>query len=160
MPVLQARGLELSAAVGLGAIVGPSQVGARVVEMLAGRNYRPIWTMVASTILVTAGISMLLSDFPGYAAAIAIYGAGKGIGSIARGTLPLALFGPSRYPALMGRLAQPILMSMALSPFVGAISFDVGAPYFFGFNFIGIINVLLVGLLWTLTGQTPIQSEL
>ena len=157
LPVLQARGLELSAAVGLGALVGPSQVGARVVEMLAGRHYRPIWTMVASTILVTAGISMLLSDFPDYAVAIALYGAGNGIGSIARGTLPLALFGPSRYPALMGRLAQPILMSMAVSPFVGAIAFQHGGPnlLLWLLMFIGIINVLFVGLLWTLTGRRP-----
>ena len=124
LPILQARGLELSAAVGLGALVGPSQVAARVVEMLGGRYYHPVWTMVASTILVAAGIGMLLSDFPTYSAAISLYGAGNGIGSVARGTLPLALFGPSRYPALIGRLAQPILMSMAVSPFVGAIAFQ------------------------------------
>jgi hypothetical protein len=157
LPVLQARGLELSVAVGLGAILGPSQVGARVVEMLAGRHYQPIWTMVASTILVAAGILMLLSDFPAYAAAIAIYGAGNGIGSIARGTLPLALFGPLRYPALMGRLAQPILISMAVSPFVGAIAFQHGGPdlLLWLLMFIGIINVLLVGLLWTLSGRRP-----
>jgi MFS family permease len=153
LPVLQARGLELSAAVGLGAIVGPSQVAARVVEMLGGRYYHPVWTMVASTILVTAGIGMLLSDFPSYSAAIALYGAGNGIGSVARGTLPLALFGPSRYPALMGRLARPILMSMAVSPFVGAIAFQLGGPnLLLGLvTIIGIMNVLLVSLLWTLS---------
>jgi MFS family permease len=157
LPVLQARGLELSAAVGLGAIVGPSQVAARVVEMLGGRYYHPVWTMVASTILVAAGIGMLLSDFPSYSAAIALYGAGNGIGSVARGTLPLALFGPSRYPALMGRLAQPILMSMAVSPFVGAIAFQLGGPnLLLGLvTIIGVINVLLVSLLWTLSGRWP-----
>jgi MFS family permease len=155
LPVLQARGLELSAAVGVGAIVGPSQVTARVVEMLGGRYYHPVWTMVASTILVAVGIGMLLSDFPSYSAAIALYGAGNGVGSIARGTLPLALFGPSRYPALMGRLAQPILMSMAVSPFMGAIAFQLGGPnLLLGLvTLIGVINVLLVGLLWTLTGR-------
>jgi MFS family permease len=155
LPVLQARGLELSAAVGLGAIVGPSQVAARVVEMLGGRYYHPVWTMVASTILVAAGIGMLLSDFPSYSAAIALYGAGNGIGSVARGTLPLALFGPSRYPALMGRLARPILMSMAVSPFVGAIAFQLGGPnLLLGLvTIIGIMNVLLVSLLWTLSGR-------
>jgi hypothetical protein len=157
LPVLQARGLELSAAVGLGAIVGPSQVAARVVEMLGGRYYHPVWTMVASTILVAAGIGMLLSDFPSYSAAIALYGAGNGIGSVARGTLPLALFGPSRYPALMGRLARPILMSMAVSPFVGAIAFHLGGPnLLLGLvTIIGVINVLLVSLLWTLSGRWP-----
>jgi hypothetical protein len=155
LPVLQARGLELSAAVGLGAIVGPSQVAARIVEMVGGRYYHPVWTMVASTILVAAGIGMLLSDFPSYSAAIALYGAGNGIGSVARGTLPLALFGPSRYPALMGRLARPILMSMAVSPFVGAIAFQLGGPnLLLGLvTIIGIMNVLLVSLLWTLSGR-------
>jgi hypothetical protein len=152
LPVLQARGLELSAAVGLGTIVGPSQVGARVVEMLAGRHYHPVWTMVASTVLVAVGIGMLYLDFPAYSAAIALYGAGNGIGSVARGTLPLALFGPSRYPALMGRLARPILMSMAASPFVGAIAFQVGgANLILGLlALVGALNVLLVGLLWML----------
>jgi MFS family permease len=152
LPVLQARGLELSAAVGLGTIVGPSQVGARVVEMLAGRHYHPVWTMVASTVLVAVGIGILYSDFPAYSAAIALYGAGNGIGSVARGTLPLALFGPSRYPALMGRLARPILMSMAASPFVGAIAFQVGgANLILGLlALVGALNVLLVGLLWML----------
>ena len=142
LPILQARGLELSAAVGLGALVGPSQVA---------------WTMVASTILVAAGIGMLLSDFPTYSAAISLYGAGNGIGSVARGTLPLALFGPSRYPALIGRLAQPILMSMAVSPFAGAIVFQLGGPsLLLGLlTLIGVINVLLVGLLWTLSGRGP-----
>ena len=155
LAVFQARGLQLSAAVGLGAIVGPSQVAARVVEMMAGRHYHPVWTMVGSTVLVAVGIGMLFLDFPAYSAAVALYGAGNGIGSIARGTLPLALFGPSRYPALMGRLAQPILISMAVSPFVGAIAFQHGGPslLLWLLTLIGIINVLLVGLLWTLKSR-------
>jgi hypothetical protein len=153
LPLLQARGLELSVAVGLGAMVGPSQVGARVFEMVAGRYYQPIWTMLASAVLVALGIGLLFLDFPAYPIAIVLYGAGNGIGSIARGTLPLALFGPSRYPVQMGRLALPILMSMALSPLVGAIAFEAG-----GANLtLGILaliagaNELLVGMLWTLS---------
>ncbi len=56
---LQARGLELAAAVALGALVGPSQVGARVVEMAFGRHYHSIWTMVASVTLVAGGVILL-----------------------------------------------------------------------------------------------------
>jgi MFS family permease len=162
LPLLQARGLELSAAVGLGAIVGPSQVGARVVEMLAGRHYHPIWTMVGSAALVAIGTGLLFADFPVYSVAIVLYGAGNGIGSVARGTLPLVLFGSSRYPILMGRLALPILMSMALSPFLGAIAFQVGgANSTLGLiAFLGAANVLLVGLLWTLSRRRPTQVEI
>src|SRR4029077_6566296 len=53
-----------------------------------------------------------------FAAAVVLYASGNGIGTIARGTLPLALFGPARYPALMGRIARPIMFAMALSPFL------------------------------------------
>ncbi|MDF2810737.1 MAG: transporter [Microvirga sp.] len=61
---LQARGLELGAAVALGALVGPSQVGARVVEMAFGRHYHPIWTMVGSVTLVATGVILLIVGFP------------------------------------------------------------------------------------------------
>jgi MFS family permease len=153
LPLLEARGLKLPVAVGLGAIIGPSQVGARVVEMFAGRHYHPIWTMIGSAVLVAVGTGLLFADFPiYYAAAIVLYGAGNGLGSIARGTLPLALFGALRYPALMGRLALPILMSMALSPLLAAIVFDdKGADLTLGLiALLAAANVLLVGLLWEL----------
>jgi len=122
--LLQARGVTLAAAVAFGAIVGPSQVGARVVEMLAGSRYHPIWTMIASTVLVAVGTWLLYLDVPIYAAAIVLYGAGNGIGSIARGTLPLALFGAQRYPVLMGRLALPLLIAMSIAPLIGALIFN------------------------------------
>ncbi len=126
LPLLQARGLDLSMSVGIGMIVGPSQVGARFVEMLAGRRYSPIWTMVASVVLVAVAATMLLASFPLVAITIALYGAGNGIGSIARGTVPLALFGAERFPILMGRLALPLMIAMAVSPFIGGLAFQYG----------------------------------
>ncbi len=126
--VLQARGLELAAAVALGALVGPSQVGARVVEKLLGGRHHPIWTMTASTVLVAAGLGLLWAGFPILAACLVPYGAGVGINSIARGTLPLALFGAEGYAALMGRLAAPMLVAGALAPSAGAFLLErVGA---------------------------------
>ena len=126
LPLLQARGLDLSMAVGVGMIVGPSQVGARLVEILAGRRYSPIWTMAASVVLIAVAAAMLLAGFPLVAITITLYGAGNGIGSIARGTVPLALFGPERFPALMGRLALPLMIAMAVSPFIGGLAFERG----------------------------------
>jgi hypothetical protein len=162
LPLLQARGLELPAAVALGAIVGPSQVGARVIEMLAGRHYRPIWTMIASTVLVALGTGLLYSGFPIYAVAIFLYGAGNGVGSVARGTLPLWLFGAARYPALMGRLALPILMAMALSPFLGAIALQSEGPdlTLALLAALAAANVALAGLLWGLSRTRQPTSAL
>lgn len=147
---LQARGLELAGAVALGALVGPSQVGARVVEMAFGRHYHPIWTMVASVALVAAGVILLVSGFPILALALVLYGAGNGIGSIAKGTLPLALFGPFGYASLMGKLAMPSLLAQALSPSIGAVLIEWnGADAALGLlTGLACLNLGLVGLLW------------
>jgi predicted MFS family arabinose efflux permease len=155
LPLLQARGIDLATAVAIGTLVGPSQVGARVVEMIGGRHYHPIWTMMSSAVLVTIGTALLLAGWTGYAFAVLLYGAGNGIGSVARGTLPLALFGPARYPVLMGRLALPILVSMALSPLAGAVVLQRGGPDLTLALLTGIAaaNVLLVGALWMVSRE-------
>lgn len=126
LTLLQARGLDLALAVGLGTLVGPSQVGARVVEMLAGRHYHPAWTMIASAALVAVGAVMLFVGFPILGLAIVFYGAGNGIGTVARGAVPLTVFGPDRFPVLMGRLALPILIAMAVSPYLAGVAFQKG----------------------------------
>ena len=77
--------------------------------------------MVASCVLMLAGLLLLLTAFPLLTVAIVMYGAGYGISWIARGTLPLALFGPERYPILIGRLAFPSLIVQALAPAGGAL---------------------------------------
>jgi MFS family permease len=119
LTVLQANGLSLAAAVGLGALVGPSQVAARAVEMAIARYHHPIWTKVASTLLVATGLAALWTEAPIIPLALALYGAGIGLESIARGTLPLAVFGPERYPVIMGRIAMPSLIAQAAAPTIG-----------------------------------------
>jgi predicted MFS family arabinose efflux permease len=149
LPLLTARGFAMSAAVAFGAIVGPAQVGARVVELLIGNRYDPVWTIVASAVLVAVAALMLFSSFSIVALAIVLYGAGNGVGSVARGTVPLALFGAQRYPVLMGRLAFPLLLAMALSPYLGALAFQRGGA---GMTLalltaIALLNVLLAAVL-------------
>lgn len=127
--ILQAvRGLDLATAVAFGAVVGPSQVGARVVEMVFADRYHPVWTMVTSVVLVAAGLALLAFGFPATAVALVVYGGGNGLNSIARGSLPLALFGPNRYPVWMGRLATPTLVAGALSPSLGGAVIDLLGP--------------------------------
>ena len=115
LSILQGRDVTLGAGVALGALIGPAQVGARAVEMLIGRYHHPIWTLVASTVLVAAGLGLLWAGLPIMAVALALYGAGIGIESIARGTLPLALFGATGYATVIGRLAMPSLLAQAAS---------------------------------------------
>jgi MFS family permease len=124
LTILQAREIALAAAVALGAIVGPSQVGARAIEMLISRYHHPIWTKFASTVFVAIGVGLLWIGFPVIAAALIFYGAGIGIESIARGTLPLAIFGEDRYASIMGRIAMPSLIMQAAAPSLGALLID------------------------------------
>lgn len=121
LTVLQRGGMTLAAAVALGAVVGPAQVGARAIEMLVARYHHPIWTKCASVTFVAIGVSALWAGLPYIPVALAFYGAGIGLESIARGTLPLALFGPSGYAKLMGRLAMPSLIAQAAAPSVAAL---------------------------------------
>lgn len=124
LTMLQARDISLAAAVALGAMVGPSQVAARAIEMAIGRYHHPVWTMLGSALLVAFGLAVLWSGLPWLGLGLVLYGAGIGIESIARGTVPLALFGAEGYAALMGRLALPSLVAQALSLWSAAFLLD------------------------------------
>jgi hypothetical protein len=149
---LQARGVDFATAVSLGTIFGPAQVGARVVESLFGKRYHPIWTMIASCALMAAGLLLLFGAVPALILVILLYGAGYGISWIGRGTLPLALFGPVRFPRLMGKLAFPSLIVQALAPSAGALLLEAkGVNAIIGaLTLFALINLTLIGLLWWL----------
>jgi predicted MFS family arabinose efflux permease len=126
LTILQSRGVGLAAAVGLGALVGPSQVGARTIEFFIARYHHPIWTKLVSTMLVVIGVAALWVSFPILALPLVFYGAGIGLESIARGTLPLVLFPGLEYAVTMGRLAMPSLIAQAAAPSIGAFLFSTG----------------------------------
>ena len=147
---LQARGVDFAVAVSFGTLFGPAQVGARVVERLLGSRYHPIWTMIGSCTLMAVGLLLLVGHFPLLLLVILFYGAGYGISWIGRGTLPLALFGPQRFPRLMGKLAFPSLIVQALAPSAGALAIEAsGADATIGvLTVLALINVVLIGVLW------------
>ena len=159
--LLLASGLDLSKAVALGMLIGPSAVGARLVEALVGSRYHPIWTMVAAAMLVCCGTLLFLVGPVAFGAAIVIYAAGNGIGSIAKGTLPLALFGPTRYPALAGKIGLPVLFAMSLAPYAGALALEVGGAAATLSLLLGLAatNVALVGILFGLTRSRRSESS-
>ena len=121
---LQMRGLDLAAAVALGALFGPAQVAARIVEMTFGNRYHPIWTLAAAKGLIGLAVVLLLAGISPVGFAVIAYGAGNGIWSIVRGTMPLALFGPPGYATLIGRFALFGLLAQAMAPSVAAVVLD------------------------------------
>jgi MFS family permease len=129
--VLELAGASPAAAVAAGALIGPAQVGARVIEFSLLRGVHPLW--IGRTALLTHPVAaaLLLLGGGGYAAAFAVvYGAGNGILTIVKGTLPLALFGPHGYGRRQGLINAPGRVVQALSPLVFGLiveGFGVGA---------------------------------
>lgn len=150
LTILQGRGLTTAETVWLGALLGPAQVAARLFGMASGARHHPIRTMAAATGLGAVGLILLASGLPIIGAAIVLYGAGNGIFSIARGALPLTLFGPGRYAPVMGRLARPFLLAQAMAPTVGALLITtIGQENTLAFAAaLAVADAALAGLLW------------
>lgn len=121
LTVLQQRGVPLDTAVALGAIVGPCQVGARLLDLMFGRRIHPVWETLIASVFVVVGLGLLMQGYGAVWIGLVLYGGGIGLRSIVRGTLPLALFGSGGYASLMGRLAFPMLAAQAAAPSAGAI---------------------------------------
>lgn len=78
---------------------------------------------------MATGLAALWLEAPIIPLGLALYGAGIGLESIARGTLPLAVFGPARYPVIMGRIAMPSLIAQAAAPSIGAALIETGGVH-------------------------------
>lgn len=149
LALLQTRDLSVAEAVAIGALIGPAQVAGRIVEMAGRGRHHPIWSLCCAVALVAAGLSFLWFGIAP-AAALVLYGAGNGVFSIARGTLPLAMVGPDRYAPLMGRLARPALVAQAISPLAGALVLEHAGPTsaWSAIAILAVSNVALVSVLW------------
>lgn len=124
----EAGGLSESEAIAVGTLLGPAQVFTRLIERVVGSRLHPIWILTLAILMMTVGLCLMAMGAGLAVVAVVSYGAGAGIWSIARGTLPLALFGSNGYAARMGRLAMPMLVCQAVAPSIGAFLIErVGA---------------------------------
>lgn len=106
-----------------GAVIGPFKTVGRFFEMLVSTRMYPLVTYALSLGLMLAGFAILLSvgfTLPGVMLAAAVYGMGDGIKTIARGTLPLALFGRRGYGARLGWISFVQMGVNASAPFAFA----------------------------------------
>lgn len=131
LTLLQGLGLSAAVAVGIGAVVGPSQVAGRFVEMLFGASLSPVTTAWVSAVLMPIGFLLLMTGHTtamlAGLSAIA-YGVSMGLGSIVRGTVPLQLFGPVGYGAMLGKLSAPGLAVKAAAPLAFALLLERAGP--------------------------------
>ena len=116
--MLQAAGATTALAIAAAALIGPSQVAARLLEYALVRRIQPITTARIAALGHPLGVLALLAG-GGIAAPVfaVLHGMGNGVMTIVKGTLPLAVFGPAGYGARQGLLTAPSRFLQALAPF-------------------------------------------
>ena len=123
--LLQASGVGLAAAVAMGALVGPAQVAGRLLEFGVLRRLHPLLSARLAALAHPVGAAaLLLAGAPLAPLFAVLHGAGNGILTIAKGTLPLALFGPAGYGQRQGLLMVPSRFAQALAPVLFGLCLD------------------------------------
>jgi MFS family permease len=124
LAMFQRFGLDAATVVIIGALFGPSQVAARLIEFLFARALHPLAIArfsIALLVLAFALLALLGVSTPVAALFAVMFGAANGLLTIARGTVPLALFGAAGYGHLIGRIGGPFLVIQAVAPLVLAL---------------------------------------
>jgi MFS family permease len=123
--LLEIVGASSTAAIAAASLVGPAQVGARLVEFGALRRLHPLVSARLAAALHPVGAGILaLFGVPAITVFALLHGAGNGLLTIAKGTLPLAIFGPVGYGLRSGLLAAPARAAQAASPLIFDLLID------------------------------------
>jgi hypothetical protein len=123
--ILEAAGATPVEAIAAGALIGPAQVFARLMEASLLKRYHPIVSARLACMTHPLGAAIVALTGGGAASVFAIFhGAGNGVITIARGTLPLAIFGPSNYAYRLGLIGAPARMAQAVAPLLFGFLID------------------------------------
>ena len=117
--LLEGAGAAPAAAIAAGALIGPAQVAARLLEFGFLRRFHPLVSARLAALAHPIGAATLLTiGGPAAAAFTLLHGAGNGVLTIAKGTLPLAIFGPAGYGLRQGILGAPSRLLQAGAPLI------------------------------------------
>lgn len=156
--LLQAHGASLAAAVAAGALIGPAQVGARLFEFGLLRRWHPLWTARLAVAAHPVGALVLaLAGAPAAAAFTLLHGAGNGILTITKGTLPLALFGPAGYGARQGLMMVPARFAQAAAPWLFGLCLEHWGGAAVALS--AALGLAAFAALWLLPHGTPAATQ-
>jgi MFS family permease len=120
--LLQAAGAAPAAAIAAAALVGPAQVAARFAEFAFLRRAHPLTSARLACLAHPAGaVALAALGAPAAAGFAVLHGAGNGVMTIAKGTLPLVVFGPESYGLRQGWLSAPARFGQAAAPLAFAV---------------------------------------
>lgn len=117
--LLQEMGVAIALAFTISSLVGPSQIVGRLIDYFYMRRWHPLiatrWAAVCHPI---AAVLLILFAAPMAFVFVLLHGVGNGILIIARGNLPLAIFGSNGYGRRQGWLMMPAKFAQAAAPFL------------------------------------------
>jgi MFS family permease len=124
--ILEAAGASPTQAIAAGVLIGPAQVAARLLEAGPLGRFHPLATARLACVTHPVGAAVILAAGGGVAASAfaVLHGSGNGILTIARGTVPLSLYGPANYGYRLGILGAPSRFLSAGAPLAFALLID------------------------------------
>lgn len=140
--LLEVAGATPVQAVAAAALMGPAQVAARLVEAGFLSRYHPLASARLASIAHPLAIGLIAFGGVAFAPLFAlVHGAGNGILTIARGTVPLSIYGAQNYGYRLGLLGAPGRASQAFAPLL----------FSFALEHYGVYALVLSGLLGLIT---------
>lgn len=122
--IISSKGFSAETAALVAMVMGPSQVLARLVEVSFGHRFDALMTGKVALGGLVAALLLLILPLEAPVAMMlftSLYGVSQGLITIARGTVPLQLFGPVGYASLVGRITGWRFFINAFSPYLFAV---------------------------------------
>ncbi|MBV9814514.1 MAG: MFS transporter [Alphaproteobacteria bacterium] len=127
--LLEMSGATATAAIFAASLMGPAQVAARLFEFGVLKRRHPLVSTRLALMMHPLGAAVLgVVGAPAAAAFALLHGAGNGLLTISRGTLPLALFGPAGYGLRTGIIAAPARVTTAAAPLLFGLLLNAMGP--------------------------------
>ena len=158
LSLFETLGMSAGAAMLAGTLIGPSQVAARFIELLFGRNLSVMALGLVTMALFPIALTIPLILPPTIATACIyglVYGASAGLSTIARGVMPYELFGADGYGRRLGLLAAPALLAKAFAPATLALIAEAQGPVV---ALSTCIAIALIALLATIALDRTVRS--
>jgi MFS family permease len=144
LPYLADRGYDATFAATLTGLVGAMQVLARLFLAPFGNRVRP--RLLAASILALQPVSLLVlllvRSTPGVFLFVVLFGAQRGLATLARPALIAELYGAAEYASIAGVLQFALSLAQAAAPFGAGAAYDALRSY--------------EPILWALTGISAV----
>ena len=146
LPYLEDRGYDATFAASTTGLIGAMQVLARLLLAPFGNRANP--RLLAASMLALQPISLavllLVRTTPGVFLFVVLFGAQRGLSTLARPALLADLYGRAEYASIAGVLQFFISLAQAAAPFGAGVAYDLSGSYEPVFWALAVISALAV----------------